>query len=118
TLAGLNGVSADVRDAAVGIGLTARQTLVRVELPLALPTIFAGLRVATVTIISLATVAAYITPLGLGQPIFDALHNGDFNTKFIGAGVLAIILALVADGLLVGVQRIMTPWASARRAAA
>ncbi len=115
TLAGLSGVSAEVRDAAAGIGLTPRQTLLRVELPLALPTIFAGLRVATVTIISLATVAAYILPQGLGKVIFDALHNGDFNTKFIAAGVLAIILALAADALLAGAQRILTPWAAARR---
>lgn len=115
TLAGLSGVSSEVRDAAVGIGLTARQTLVRVELPLALPTIFAGLRVATVTIISLATVAAYILPQGLGKIIFDALNNGDFNTSFIAAGVLAIALALIADGLLAGAQKVLTPWAEARR---
>ena len=115
TLAGLSGVSAEVRDAATGIGLTARQTLTRVELPLALPTIFAGLRVATVTIISLATIAAYVGDQGLGKPIFDALNEGDFNTQFIGAGALAILLALVADGALVLVQRFLTPWASARR---
>ncbi len=115
TLAGLSGVSAEVRDAATGIGLTARQTLLRVELPLALPTIFAGLRVAIVTTISLATIAAFITPLGLGQPIFDALSKGAFNTELIGAGVLAIFIALVADFLLVGAQRLLTPWAHSRR---
>jgi len=115
TLAGLSGVSPDVRDAARGIGLTARQTLWRVELPLALPTIFAGLRVAIVTTISLATIAAFITPLGLGQPIFDALSKGNFNTELVGAGVLAILIALVADFLLVGVQRVLTPWAHSRR---
>jgi osmoprotectant transport system permease protein len=115
TLAGLSGVSADVRDAASGIGLTARQILVRVELPLALPTIFAGLRVAIVTTVSLATIAAFITPLGLGQPIFDALSKGDFNTELVGAGVLAILIALVADVLLVGAQRALTPWARSRR---
>lgn len=115
TLAGLSGVSADVIDAARGSGLTKRQTLIRVELPLALPTIIAGLRVAVVTIISLATVAALIVPEGLGKPIFDALGAGNFNTKFIGAGVLCILLALVADAFFVGVQRVMTPWASSRR---
>ncbi|MDQ6784310.1 MAG: ABC transporter permease [Actinomycetota bacterium] len=115
TLAGLSGVSAEVRDAATGIGLTTRQTLTRVELPLALPTIFAGLRVATVTIISLATIAAFISDLGLGKPIFDALNEGNFNTQFIGAGGLAILLALLADGALVLVQRSLTPWATARR---
>lgn len=115
TLAGLSAVSPEVLDAAYGIGLTPRQTLVRVELPLALPTIIAGLRVAVVTIISLATVAAYIVPAGLGKPIFDAIASGDFNTKFIAAGVLCIALALIADALLAGLQRILTPWASSRR---
>ncbi|MGI8753198.1 MAG: ABC transporter permease [Acidimicrobiales bacterium] len=114
TLAGLSGVSADVRDASTGIGLTARQTLWRVELPLALPTIFAGLRVAIVTTISLATIAAFITPLGLGAPIFDGLGKS-FNTETIGAGVLAILIGLVADFLMVGTQRMLTPWAHSRR---
>ncbi len=118
TLAGLAGVSAEVRDAAIGTGLTARQMLMRVELPLALPTIFAGIRVTTVSIISLATVAAAVVPAGLGKSIFDALGTGDFNTKFLAAGGLAVILALVADGLLIGAQRLLTPWASARRGAA
>jgi osmoprotectant transport system permease protein len=115
TLAGLSGISPEVLDAAQGIGLTQRQTLLRIELPLALPTIIAGLRVAVVTVISLATVAAYIVPTGLGKPIFDALGSGDFNTKFIAAGVLCVALALVADGLFAGIQRLLTPWAMARR---
>jgi osmoprotectant transport system permease protein len=115
TLAGLSAVSPDVVDAARGTGLTESQILLRVELPLAVPTIIAGLRVAVVTIISLATVAAFIVPEGLGKPIFDALNAGDFNTKFIGSGVLCIFLALFADALFVGLQRVLTPWASARR---
>jgi osmoprotectant transport system permease protein len=114
TLAGLTGVSADVVDAARGNGLTKNQILLRVELPLALPTIFAGLRVAVVTIISLATVAALIVPEGLGKPIFDALGAGNFNTKFLGAGVLCVALALVADALFVLLQRLLTPWARRR----
>jgi osmoprotectant transport system permease protein len=116
TLAGLSAVSPDVVDAARGTGFTDTQILLRVELPLAVPTIIAGLRVAVVTIISLATVAAFIVPEGLGKPIFDALNAGDFNTKFIASGVLCILLALFADALFVGVQRVLTPWASARRA--
>jgi osmoprotectant transport system permease protein len=116
TLAGLSAVSPDVVDAARGTGLTDAQILLRVELPLAVPTIIAGLRVAVVTIISLATVAALIVPEGLGKPIFDALGAGVFNTKFIASGVLCILLALFADALFVGVQRVLTPWASARRA--
>jgi osmoprotectant transport system permease protein len=115
TLAGLSGVSPEVRDAATGIGLTPLQSLLRIELPLAVPTIIAGLRVAVVTIISLTTVAAYIVPAGLGKIIFDALNSGDFNTAFIGAGTLCVALALAADGLLAIIQRLLTPWAAARR---
>jgi osmoprotectant transport system permease protein len=69
-----------------------------------------------VTTISLATVAAYIGAGGLGQPIFDAIQTG-FKTEFVAAGVLAVALALVADGLLVVVQRALTPWARAARRA-
>jgi osmoprotectant transport system permease protein len=115
-LEGLRGVPADVLEAARGMGLTRRQQLLRVELPLALPAISAGLRIAVVTTISLATVAAYITPLGLGQPIFYGLQT-DFTTEFVATGVLAIALAIGADGLLVLGQRALTPWARARRLA-
>jgi osmoprotectant transport system permease protein len=117
TLAGLSGISPDVLDAARGIGLRPQQILWRVELPLAVPTIIAGLRVAVVTIVSLATVAAYIVPAGLGKPIFDAIGSGLFNTKFIAAGVLCVALALVADALFALLQRVTTPWASSRRVA-
>jgi osmoprotectant transport system permease protein len=87
----------------------------RVELPLALPAIMAGIRIATVTTISLATVAAFIGVGGLGQPIFNAIQSG-FKTEFVAAGLLAVLLALVADALLVLLERILTPWARARRA--
>jgi osmoprotectant transport system permease protein len=110
-LTGLRGVPPDVRDTARGMGMSARQSLLRVELPLALPTIMAGLRIATVTTISLATVAAYVCNQGLGAPIFTAINENVFKTELIAAGVLAIALALVADGLLVLVQRLLTPWA-------
>jgi osmoprotectant transport system permease protein len=113
TLTGLRGVPADAIDAAEGMGLTPTQMLVRVELPLALPAIMAGIRVATVTTISLATVAAFITPLGLGAPIFNAIQTGS-NTDFIAAGGLSIILALLADAVIVVIQRILTPWTRAR----
>ena len=115
TLAGLRAVPPDALEAAQAMGLTRRQTLLRVELPLALPPIMAGLRIATVTTISLATVAAYIGAGGLGQPIFDGIQTG-FKTEFIAAGILAIALALAADGLLVVAQRLLTPWARRRRA--
>jgi osmoprotectant transport system permease protein len=112
-LTGLREVPEDVREAARGMGLTARQILTRVELPLAMPAIMAGIRIATVTTISLTTVAAFIGAGGLGQPIFNALQGG-FKTQFVASGVLAVLLALVADGLLVLLQRLLTPWASAR----
>jgi osmoprotectant transport system permease protein len=116
TLTGLREVPAEAKEAAEGMGLTRRQMLTRIELPLALPAIVAGLRVATVTTISLATVAAFITPLGLGAPIFSAIQTGA-NTEFVAASILAIALALIADVLIVGVQWAITPWARARRLA-
>jgi osmoprotectant transport system permease protein len=115
-LEGLRGVPPEVLEAATGMGLTRRQTLFRVELPLALPAMIAGLRVAVVSTIALATVAALVIPQGLGYPIFLALREY-FKTEIIAAGVLAIALALAADGLLVLVQRALAPWARTRRTA-
>ena len=114
TLAGLRGIEPDVLEAARGMGLTRRQTLLKVELPLAVPSILAGVRIAVVTTISLATIAAFVLPEGLGQPILDGLKTG-FQTKYIAAGALAVGLALVADATIVLVQRRLTPWAQARR---
>jgi osmoprotectant transport system permease protein len=110
TVTGLRSVPAEVRDAARGMGMTERQCLWRVEIPLALPSIIAGLRIATVTVVALATVAAYICDQGLGVPIFTAIQDGVFKTELIVAGGLAVALALLADGLLVLLQRALTPW--------
>ena len=115
TLAGLRGVPPDVREAAEGMGLTRRQVLTRVELPLALPAIVAGLRIATVTVISLATVAAFIDDEGLGSPIFRAIQSNVFKTELFAAGGLAVALALLADAGLVLAQRLVTPWARRQR---
>jgi osmoprotectant transport system permease protein len=112
-LIGLRGVPDDVRDAARGMGLTRRQTLTRVELPLALPAILAGVQIATVTVISLATVAAFVVDEGLGSPIFDAINRGTFKTELIAAAVLAIGLGFVAYALIALLQRVLTPWARA-----
>jgi osmoprotectant transport system permease protein len=114
TLTGLREVPAEVRDAAAGMGMTRRQMLWRVEFPLALPAIIAGLRIATVTTIALATIAALIGAGGLGGPILTAISNSDFKTELIAGGALAVALAIAADALLVGVQRLLTPWARAR----
>jgi osmoprotectant transport system permease protein len=113
TLTGLRGVPPETLEAARAMGLTERQRLIRVELPLALPAIMAGVRIATVTTISLTTVAAYIGAGGLGAPIFDAIQSG-FKTEFIAAGALAVLLAIVVDLLLVLVQRTITPWSRRR----
>ncbi len=110
---GLRAVPADALEAAQGMGLTARQTFLRVELPLAAPAIIAGLRIATVSTISIATVAAFVIPQGLGRPIFIAIGQDLFKTEILAAGALAVVLALVADGLLVFAQRVATPWSRA-----
>jgi osmoprotectant transport system permease protein len=113
-LTGLREVPAEVLDAAEGMGMTRGQALWRVELPLALPAVVAGLRIAVVTIIALATIVYTIYDRGLGVPIHTALGEGPFKTELIAAGGLTVALALAADGLLVLVQRALTPWARAR----
>jgi osmoprotectant transport system permease protein len=115
-LAGLRSTPPEVLEAARGMGFTPTQTLLRIELPLALPAIVAGLRVAVVSTIALATVAAFVVSQGLGVPILGALRL-DFSTEIIAAGVLAVALAIVADALLVLAQRVVTPWAATRRTA-
>jgi osmoprotectant transport system permease protein len=116
TLAGLRSTPPEVLEAARGMGLTPTQTLFRIELPLAVPAIVAGLRVAVVSTIALATVAAFVVSQGLGVNILGALRL-DFRTEIIAAGALAVGLAILADALLVLVQRLATPWSVARRTA-
>jgi osmoprotectant transport system permease protein len=114
TLTGLRTVSRSAVEAAEGMGLTPNQILFRIRLPLALPSIMAGVRICVVTVISLATVAASVAPLGLGKPIFDSIHTL-FSTELISAGVLTILVALAADVLVVGLQRLVTPWTRTAR---
>jgi osmoprotectant transport system permease protein len=114
-VAGLRAVPAEVLESARGMGLTRLQTFFRIELPLAAPAILAGLRIATVATISIATVAAFLIQDGLGHPIFAAIETPDlFKTELLAAGGLAILLALTADGLLAFVQRALTPWSRLR----
>jgi osmoprotectant transport system permease protein len=96
------------------MGLTRTQTFMRVELPLATPTIVAGLRIAAVSTIAIATIAAFVIPQGLGYPIFIALRQDLFKTEILAAGALAVGLALTADALLAMTQRYVTPWSRAR----
>jgi osmoprotectant transport system permease protein len=113
-LTGLRDVPGEVLDAAEGMGMTRTQALLRVELPLAVPAIIAGLRIAVVTTIALATIVYTIYDAGLGVPIHVALGEGPFKTELIAAAVLTIGLAVVCDGLLVLSQRALTPWLRAR----
>jgi osmoprotectant transport system permease protein len=110
TVVGLRGVPEDVKDAARGMGYTNSQLLWRVELPLALPAIVAGVRIATVSTIGLVTVAALIGRGGLGQLILEGL-NIFYTTEFLLGALLSVALALVADALLLVGQRLLTPWA-------
>jgi osmoprotectant transport system permease protein len=114
TVAGLNAVPQDAREAATALGYSPTAALVRVDLPLALPYIFAGLRVATATVIGLVTVTALIGLGGLGQQITYGFTIG-YNTPIIVGLVLSIALAAVADFLLVGLQRLVVPWSHSRR---
>jgi osmoprotectant transport system permease protein len=117
TVAGLGSVPADVLDAARGMGFSARQTLWRVELPLALPVMMAGVRIATVSTIGLVTVGSLIGRGGVGQFILEGLRTL-FQTEIVLGAVLAAVLAFAADGLLSLVQRSLTPWAKGQRGAA
>jgi osmoprotectant transport system permease protein len=114
---GLRAVPDEIVDVARGSGFTRRQTFVHVELPLALPAILAGLRIATVSTISIATVASFVVARGLGNPIFVALEQDVFKTEIFTAGGMAVALALVADAALVLLQRALTPWVRAARTA-
>ena len=111
-VAGLDGVPADVREAARGMGYSDRQLLWRVELPLALPVIIAGVRIATVTTIGLVTVTALIGQGGFGYFILIGIQRF-FSTELIVGAVGSIVLAVCADGLLVLLQRRLTPWTRA-----
>ena len=111
--AGLAGVPEDVKEAARGMGLSPRQILWNVELPLAMPAIAAGVRVATVSTIGLVTVGGWIGFGGLGNFIFDGL-SVFFPTEIIVGAVLTVALALLADALIRWGQRRLTPWSRER----
>ncbi len=106
-LAGLDNVAPETRDAARGLGLTDRQVLWRVEVPLALPEIMAGLRVASTTTVGLATLAFFAGAGGLGGSIFSDLT---FKSNVVVGGGLCVLLAVVLDLVILGTQRALTPW--------
>jgi len=110
---GLRSAPDEVLEAARGMGLTRLQVLTRVELPLAVPAIIGGLRIAVVSTVAIATIAAFLLPKGLGYPIFLALKEPTpFKTEIYSAGALAVTLAIGCDGLLVALRRVLVPWAS------
>lgn len=112
---GLEGVPPDVRDAAEGMGYSRLRQVLRIELPIALPAIVAGVRIAMVTTIGLVTVTALIGQGGLGQLIMDGFGR-DFRTPLTVGIVLSLALAVIADVVLLGVLRVATPWRRRQRA--
>ena len=113
-LAGLRAASPEVLEAARGMGLRSREVLLRVELPLAVPAIIGGLRVAVVSTVSIGTIAAFIGDRGLGYPIFVALREPTpFKTEIYSAGFLVVALALTCDLILVTARRLLVPWTRA-----
>ena len=112
---GLQNVPAEAKDAGRGVGLTDRQLLWRVELPLALPDIVAGLRIASTSTVGLATLAVFAGAGGLGSEII-AGSNITFKTGVVAAGGLAVLLAVTLDVVLLTAQYLLTPWRRARAA--
>jgi len=112
-VAGVDGVSADVRDAANAMGYTPLRRFVSVDLRLATPTIVAGVRIASVTVIGLVTVTALVGSGGYGVFILDGLSRS-FTTPIVVGATLSIALAVAVDVALIVVQRLLTPWERTR----
>jgi osmoprotectant transport system permease protein len=110
---GFENVPAETRDAGRGMGLTPRQLLWRVELPLALPEIMAGLRIAVTTTVGLGSLAFLAGAGGLGEALFADIN---FRSNVLVAGGLAVALAVVLDLIVLIVQKLLTPWTRAVRA--
>ena len=113
-IVGLDGVPEDVRDAARGMGFRAGRMLWRVELPLALPVIMAGVRIATVSTIGLVTVGSVFGNGGFGNFILDGFQNNFFHAEIMTGVIACVLLAVVAELLLLGLERLLTPWARRR----
>ncbi|KOG87312.1 ABC transporter permease [Streptomyces varsoviensis] len=113
-LAGLASVPEEAREAARGMGYGPARLLFEVELPLALPAVMAGLRITTVSTVSLTTVGAIIGYGGLGNLIYEGMRSF-FKAQVLTASVLCVALAIVADLTLLGAQRLLTPWTRKRR---
>jgi osmoprotectant transport system permease protein len=114
-LSGLDGVPEEVRDAGRGMGYSPSALLWRVELPLALPVLMGGLRIATVSTVALTTIGTIVGSGGLGDLINTGLQS-NFKAQVLTASVLCVVIALVLDLLLLGVQRVLMPWRRAEAA--
>ena len=112
-LAGLQAVPADVREAARGMGYGQVRLFTRVDLPLALPAFIAGLRIATVSTVALTTVGVITGNGGLGQLIVGGFNANFYRAEIVTGALGCVLLALVADVLLAGAQRLFTPWTRA-----
>lgn len=108
-VAGLDGVPDEVKEAATGMGYTRNRMFLEIELPLALPVIIAGLRIATVTTIGLVTITGLIGLGGLGFFIFDGLSSL-FIPKLVVGALLPTLMAMLVDGALLLLERSLTPW--------
>lgn len=115
-LTGLDGVPADTVESARGMGFGPVRLFLQVQLPLALPAIVAGLRIATVSTIELAVIGAYVGQGGFGTFIFEGFENNFYRAEIVVGVLLTVALALLADLLLLGLQRLVSPW-QRRRAA-
>ncbi|MEV6757423.1 ABC transporter permease [Streptomyces sp. NPDC051214] len=113
-LAGLQAVPDEARDAAKGMGYGPLRLLWEVELPLALPALLAGVRITTVSTVALTTVGAIVDYGGLGSLILDGLDT-TFKAQVLTASALCVVLAVVADLLLLALQRWLTPWTRVHR---
>lgn len=113
-VAGFDGVPPDVVEAALGMGYEPWQLLWRVQLPLALPTIVAGLRIATVTTVGLVAITALIGQSNLGSLIVQRGIRASFPTAIMVGALGSVLLGLLADLGFVALQRLLTPWARAR----
>ncbi len=113
-LEGLRSVPEDVRESAVGLGYGATRLLVLVELPLALPVIMAGLRVATVSTVALTTVGSLVSYGGLGNLIKDGVST-NFRAELMTAAILCVVIAVLLDVMVVVAQWLLTPWARGAR---
>ncbi|HVU60309.1 MAG TPA: ABC transporter permease subunit [Mycobacteriales bacterium] len=108
-LTGLDEVDGEAVDAARGMGMSTLRIFLRVRLPIALPTIFAGIRLAVVSTIELVVIGGYVGQGGYGSKIFEAFSNRS-HTEMTTYILLTVLLALLADAVLLVVQRLVTPW--------